>query len=192
VAYCTTAAELPSGAALKGALEGYLRERLPPIMVPAEFVVLPEFPLTPNQKVDRGALPSPRFESELRKDSKHVPFAPQLRTGPRNRGAEERVAEIWKELLGLDRVGLDDNFFDLGGHSLLTVRVHGRIRETFDMDLRITDLFRHPTVRSLAAFLAAPNGEEPAAQATVAGARDRGASRRAAFRSRTSPKGSWG
>lgn len=80
-------------------------------------------------------------------------------TAPRS-GLERKIAEIWKEALGLDQVGVYDNFFDLGGHSLLMIRLHGKLTETVSADLSLMDLFRFPTISALVEFL---SREEPAA-----------------------------
>jgi non-ribosomal peptide synthetase component E (peptide arylation enzyme)/acyl carrier protein len=124
-------------------LRGWLQERLPEYMVPGVYVTMEEFPLTPNGKVDRKRLPPP--EGRLQERS-----APAL--APRNQ-TEQRVAAIWSELLETESVGMRENFFDLGGHSLLLVRVHARLRDEFAADISVTDLFRFPTVELLAAHL---------------------------------------
>jgi hypothetical protein len=136
-------------------LRAFLRARLPEYMVPSAFVMLGALPLTPNGKLDRRALPPP--------DRAHPELGGTL---PRTPG-EETVAAIWREVLQLERVGVHDNFFDLGGHSLLLVRVHGRLRETFPRrDVSIVDLFRHSTVAALAAYLSpAPEPATPPADA---------------------------
>ncbi len=124
-------------------LRGWLLERLPEYMVPSVYVVMEEFPLTPNGKVDRKCLPVP--DGQLRERN-----APAV--APRN-PTEQRVAAIWSDLLETKAVGMRENFFDLGGHSLLLVRVHARLRDEFVANVSITDLFRFPTVESLAAHL---------------------------------------
>src|SRR6185369_11979438 len=118
-----------------------LRERLPAHLVPAAFVVLPAFPLTPNGKVDRKALPAP--ESTRGAAVSEGAVAP---SGP----VEELVAAIWTDVLGLDRVGAEDNFFALGGHSLLATRVVSRLRATFGIEMPMRCLFDAPTVSALA------------------------------------------
>ncbi|MGD0207573.1 MAG: amino acid adenylation domain-containing protein [Verrucomicrobiota bacterium] len=133
-------------------LRHFLKEKLPEYMVPAVFVLLEALPLMPNGKVDRRALPSPdRSRPEL--DKAFV--APRTPT-------EELLAEIWAQLLDLERVGIHDNFFDLGGHSLLATQVVSRIRETFQVEIPLRRLFEVPTVAGLAesieaARLAGPN-----------------------------------
>ncbi|HKH48745.1 MAG TPA: amino acid adenylation domain-containing protein, partial [Thermoanaerobaculia bacterium] len=121
-------------------IDGFLRQSLPDVMVPAAYVPLEAFPLTPNRKVDRKALPDPEpvaRESALAADAPRTP-------------TEEVVAEIWAAVLGVDRVGVRDGFFDLGGHSLLATQVVSRVRETFRIDLPLRSLFEAPTVEGLA------------------------------------------
>jgi amino acid adenylation domain-containing protein/non-ribosomal peptide synthase protein (TIGR01720 family) len=124
-----------------GTLRNHLRASLPEHMVPSAFVTLPELPRLANGKVDRRALPAPGGE-----EARTVLYAP-----PRSE-LEERVAGLWRELLRVERVGLHDNFFDLGGHSLLVVRMQGGLK-AMGWDLDVVELFRHPTVASLAARL---------------------------------------
>jgi hypothetical protein len=147
-------------------LRRVLRASLPEFMVPSHFVVLPAMPLLPNHKIDRKALPAP--ESVEVSGSVPVPAPPAT-------WIEHTIAEIWQEVLGIRSVGASDNFFDLGGHSLLAVKAHSRLRETFRRDLAITDLFRFPTVRSLASFLGdSGDRRDVALQASA----ERGAARR--------------
>jgi amino acid adenylation domain-containing protein len=136
-------------------LLAHLRERLPDYMVPASFTILPALPLTPNGKLDVKALPAPEGE---RPDLAAAYAPPQSEL-------ERVIAGIWQEALRLDRVGIHDNFFDLGGHSLLLAQVHARLREALGRELSLVDLFKNPTVQSLAAALAAPAAEpRPAAR----------------------------
>jgi len=122
------------------ALRAHLRRSLPEHMVPAAFVVLDALPLTPSGKLDRRALPAP------------APVGAARRLAP-GTGMEARVAAIWRELLGVEAVGAEDNFFDLGGHSLLAVRLQARLAGELGRELRVVELFQHPTVRALAALL---------------------------------------
>jgi amino acid adenylation domain-containing protein len=122
------------------ALRAILRDRLPEHMVPGAFTVLPELPLTPNGKVDRRAL--------ARADG--VSLAPEVpHVAPRT-PAEETVARLWSELLGVERVGVHDNFFDLGGHSLLTTQLASRLRDAFQLEVPLQAFFEEPTVAGLA------------------------------------------
>lgn len=124
-------------------LRSFAREHLPQYMVPSLFVVLNAMPLSPNGKVDRRALPAP---SGLRPDVTSEYVAPK--------GELERsVAEIWRGLLKVDRVGLNDNFFDLGGHSLLLVQVQAELQQRLGKDVSMVDMFRYPTVSALARHL---------------------------------------
>lgn len=120
-----------------GDLRNALRQHLPDYMLPSAFVVLDKIPLTPNWKVDRAGLPAP---VSTRSEKHHVAPGTEL---------EIKLAEIWQEVLRFKRVGVDDNFFDLGGNSLLLTKVHGKFRPIFEGELRVVDLFRFPTIRSL-------------------------------------------
>jgi acyl carrier protein len=134
-------------------LRQHLRTILPDHMVPAAFVLLDQFPLTPSGKVDRKQLPAPGDEHFLAHDAGHV--------APRN-AIEEQVAVLFADVLGLGRVGVNDNFFELGGHSLLAVQLINRIRHDLDIDLSVRQLFETPTVSGLA-LVASSN---PATDAT--------------------------
>ncbi|MGX2041491.1 amino acid adenylation domain-containing protein [Methylocaldum sp. MU1018] len=130
----------PAVSALHGEmLREFLERTLPGYMIPSLFLTLERMPLTPNGKIDRKALPEP--EACSLGEHHDVP--------PRN-PAEERLADIWKEVLGIERVGITDNFFDLGGHSLLAVQVLSRVRAVFGIDLALRSLFEAPTVARLA------------------------------------------
>jgi acyl carrier protein len=112
-------------------------------MVPPAWVELARLPLTPNGKVDRRALPEPESP---RRDLAASYVAPRTET-------EQAIAEIWQEVLQLEKVGVYDKFFHLGGHSLLLVRVHVRLRERFGEELSLLDLFKYPDISSLAELL---------------------------------------
>ncbi|HET9576197.1 MAG TPA: amino acid adenylation domain-containing protein [Usitatibacter sp.] len=129
----------PGRAPSAGELREHLRAALPEPMVPAAFVALDAFPVNANGKVDRAALPAPGGSAAP---------APGF-VAPRTE-REQRIADVWRSVLGLDRVGIDDNFFDLGGNSLLLLRVHGQLANAIDRPLQIIDLFHFPTIRSLA------------------------------------------
>ncbi|HEX2092756.1 MAG TPA: condensation domain-containing protein, partial [Longimicrobiaceae bacterium] len=122
-------------------LRRWLGQRLPDYMIPAALVMLDALPLTPNGKLDRRALPEPERVGGGRGRS-------SLLTS-----TERAVAAIWEEVLGVREAGVADNFFDLGGHSLLLVQVHSRLQERFPDRVALTDLFAHPTLGTLAAHL---------------------------------------
>jgi len=131
-------------------MKTWLRQQLPEFMVPAAFVNLAELPLTPNGKLDRKALPAPQ-----------APVAEAANFVAPDGDAERVISEIWQRALGVAKVGTRDNFFDIGGHSLLVVQVLKEMREQFPKPIQMTDLFRHTTIEALARFVA---GEaEPAA-----------------------------
>jgi amino acid adenylation domain-containing protein len=130
------------------ALRAALRARLPDYMVPSHFVVLPAFPLTPNGKVDRNALPPP----DLTGDGPGAAAAPHI-TASAMTPAQQRVAVLWKEVLRVGRVGLNDNFFDIGGHSLLLVKIHAGLKREFGRELPLVELFQYTTVAQQARAL---------------------------------------
>lgn len=123
-------------------LRQFLKEKLPEYMVPRAYVVLKSLPLTPNGKVDRRALPTPDT----------ITFNNQDYVAPRSQ-VEELLAEIWAKILGKEQVGVHDNFFELGGHSLLATQLTSRIRDTFQIDLPVRNLFETPTVEQLARYI---------------------------------------
>jgi len=130
-------------------LRDYLRGKLPEYMLPAAFVGLTSFPLTVSGKINRLALPAP--EIDLETEAGYV--AP--------RGAlEEVLATIFAEVLKLERIGVRDNFFDLGGHSLSATQIASRVREAFRMELPVRRIFEQPTVAGVAQALLAEHGEQ--------------------------------
>lgn len=121
-------------------LRQFLKEKLPEYMVPSAYVVLESLPLTPNGKVDRRALPAvDTLSFEMKEDY----------VAPRDR-VEEVLVEIWAKVLGKQQIGVRDNFFELGGHSLLATQLISRIRDAFQIELSVRNLFESPTVASLA------------------------------------------
>ncbi len=143
---------VPDGAAPAGdALKTYVGATLPEYMVPSQFITLERMPLTPNGKLNRNALPEPSQVA-----------APVQRFVAPATDAEKKLAVIWQDVLGLEQVGSHNNFFDIGGHSLLLARVHAAIRKQFPKNISLLDLFRYTTIHSLAAFLSDSSGAEPA------------------------------
>ncbi|WP_281322352.1 non-ribosomal peptide synthetase [Flavobacterium aestivum] len=133
VAYYVTNAEID-----KAALRSYLLGKLPEYMVPSFFVVLDSLPLTPNGKIDRKALPSISGEDIIRREY----------VEPRNE-TEQCMAEIWQEVLGLEKVGITDNFFELGGHSLIVAQVINRLSKQLNKTVSFKSFFSSPTIESL-------------------------------------------
>ncbi|MCY1009396.1 condensation domain-containing protein [Nannocystis pusilla] len=140
VAYVAADAE---GEALVRALRGALAQRLPEYMVPAEFVLLDALPVTPNGKLDRAALPAP----DVRRWTAGREFV-----APRSE-LEQSLADIWRELLGQPQVGVHDDFFALGGHSLHAVQLFSRLRAVFGVEVRFQEFFGRSTVAELAASM---------------------------------------
>ncbi|MCA0402159.1 MAG: amino acid adenylation domain-containing protein, partial [Proteobacteria bacterium] len=138
VAYCVHAGDAPGAAEATASLRSSLGAVLPDYMVPGAFVFLDRLPLSANGKVDRRALPAPERGSG---EAGYV--APRA-------GAEARLAAIWSEVLGIDRVGAQDNFFALGGHSLLATQVMSQIRKAFAIELPLRALFEAPVLEGLA------------------------------------------
>jgi len=138
-------------------LRKHLGALLPDYMVPSAFVKVPELPRTPSGKIDRKALPAP----EIKRPDLDVPYA-----RPTSQ-LEEAVAAVWASLLGIDKVGIDDNFFDLGGNSLLSIQCVAQL-ESRGFDLPIVKLYQHPSIRACAEFLAGGNsGISPAERARI-------------------------
>lgn len=126
-------------------LHEWAATRLPEHMVPAHFVMVDEFPLTPNRKVDRKALPAPSQDTQRERTEAFV--------APENE-VEQKIAAIWSRILGVPQIGSKDSFFALGGHSLLAVQAHREIKQALNTTrLSITDIFRFPTLSALAQHL---------------------------------------
>jgi aryl carrier-like protein len=125
-----------------------VRQKLPEAMVPAVIVELAELPLSPNGKVDRKRLP----KAEAAK-----PRAAEDIVAPRTE-IEHFLAEVWQEFLKVSTVGVEDNFFDVGGHSLMVVQIHARLAKRFS-DLKLVDLFSYPTISALAKYLERPQDD---------------------------------
>ena len=131
-------------------LRDFLKERLPEYMLPSAFVLLDALPLNPNGKLDLRALPDPG-------GARPAPEATYM--APRT-DLEQQIAAIWQAVLGIEQVGVHDNFFDLGGHSFLLIQAHSRLCETLGQDLSVVELFQYPTISALARHI----NQEPPAQ----------------------------
>jgi hypothetical protein len=143
-------------------LRAHLRGRLPEPMVPSAFVALPAFPLTPNGKIDRAALPDPDA----------APARPAAERAELRTATERVMAEIWTEVLGAPRVYADDDFFDLGGHSLVAGRVAARVRQRLGVAVPLGAVFDASTLAAFAAevdrLAAAEEGAPSASPVTAA------------------------
>ena len=143
------------------ALRRALTSSVPDYMVPSAIVAVDEWPLTPSGKLDRTALLAMASRSrEGRAASSPLP----------RDATESAIAGVWAALLGVSRVGIDDNFFDLGGHSLLLVRLQSRLRDALHQEFTIVDLFRYPTVSTLAAAVRDRNANSTPADERLSGA----------------------
>ncbi|MEM7555067.1 MAG: amino acid adenylation domain-containing protein [Cyanobacteria bacterium P01_A01_bin.84] len=134
---------VPSSDISQTQLRQFLKTKLPGYMIPSNYVMLEEFPLTPNRKVDRKALPIPdQVDTEESKDF----------VSPRN-PIEEILVNIWSDVLGVEKISVDDNFFELGGHSLLVTRTISQIREAFEIELPVKTFFETPTIAEIAEII---------------------------------------
>jgi len=136
-------------------LQNDLREKLPAYMMPAAFVILKELPLSANGKVDHKALPPPGPTSGELRESHNATLTE----------VEREITAMWQELLQVEELGVDDNFFDLGGNSLLMIQLYQMLSESFSVDLAITDLLRYPTISSLAEYISQNRDQEEASLA---------------------------
>ncbi len=160
------AVEAPPPPLSASTLRRWLAERLPEPWLPAAFVLLEALPLTGSGKVDRRALPAPGLGR---------PVLEAAYVAPRS-STEQAIADVWREVLGREKVGIHDNFFEVGGSSLLLVRIHARLREVLGREVTMVQLFRHPTVQALARFLETAERESRAlADAEVRAERRAGA-----------------
>jgi non-ribosomal peptide synthetase component F/methionyl-tRNA formyltransferase/acyl carrier protein len=150
-------------------LRDYMKLTLPEFMIPSRIVKLKAFPLTPNRKIDRKALPAPG----------QVPIESEIAYVQPKNELERTIADIWQGLLNVPKVGINDNFFDLGGHSILVVQTIHRLREVINSELSVVDIFRFPTIQALSDYLSQGSGN--GGQTTVQRSADRARSRREAI-----------
>jgi amino acid adenylation domain-containing protein/FkbM family methyltransferase len=144
---------LQDGALTTASLRASLETRLPAYMIPSAFVMLDDLPRLPSGKIDLRALPSPDETRAETEDTSELLITP----------LEEVLEGVWRDVLGMDRIGMQDNFFELGGHSLLAMQVMSRVRRAFGVELRVRALFESPTLAALAENIArATSGVEMA------------------------------
>ncbi|HLP58804.1 MAG TPA: beta-ketoacyl synthase N-terminal-like domain-containing protein, partial [Candidatus Deferrimicrobium sp.] len=124
-------------------LREYLAKELPPYMIPSHFMYLDSLPLNPNGKIDREALPKPPKECSL---SEKTYVAPES-------NVEKIIADIWKQVLKIDKVGINDNFFDLGGNSFTIIRLSNKLKDAFKKEIPVAALFNYPTIASQSEYL---------------------------------------
>jgi acyl-coenzyme A synthetase/AMP-(fatty) acid ligase/acyl carrier protein len=139
-----------------GELRSFLREELPEYMMPSAFISMDALPLTPNGKVDRAALPAP----DGVRPTLEVDYAPPRTT------LEQEITRAWQEALNVEAVGIHDNFFDLGGHSLSIIQLRNKLQSSIGKELTIAELFAYPTVNSLAEHISAEASQPPPAQSS--------------------------
>jgi amino acid adenylation domain-containing protein len=137
-----------------GDLRSFLRKKLPDYMVPSAFIRLDALPLNANGKIDRGALPRPDDPGSQLRQTYVAPRAER----------ERNLAKIWQETLRIATVGVEDNFFDLGGHSLLLVRVVQEIQNSLGLEVSLMEMFEHPTIASLSRHLTGKQTDTPKQQ----------------------------
>ncbi|MDT5296660.1 MAG: hypothetical protein QOJ76_3540, partial [Acidobacteriota bacterium] len=135
-------------------LREHLRGMLPEYMVPQSFVWMAEMPLTSNGKVNRKALQA-LVDDAPERTASYVAPRTEL---------EQKLVAIWSMVLGTDTIGVNDNFFDLGGHSLLVTKVHAQLEEATGRRISLVHLFEHPTISSLAEFLNSEAQQQPSAE----------------------------
>ncbi|MDJ0839693.1 MAG: non-ribosomal peptide synthase/polyketide synthase [Acidobacteriota bacterium] len=168
-AYAVLSAKLEADRDPTPDLRNYLKERLPDFMVPSAFVYLDMLPMTPGGKVDRTRLPKP-VHAAAGNDYKAAAS-----------GTERIIEAAWREVLGLEKVGIHDNFFEIGGHSILVVELHGKLQTALERQFALVRLFEHPTIAALAAWL--DQGADDTGE-TAKEAVERGSSRRQALKTR--------
>jgi acyl carrier protein len=150
-------------------LSEYLSQKLPPWMMPSVYLPIADFPLTPHGKLDYARLPAP--------------MAGSARSGAVAGGTdlEQEVVGAWRAVLGADHVGLDDNFFDIGGNSLLLVSVHAKLQATLNKKIPVAELFAHTTVRALSERLGGSMQDSGSRHSAQDRRQDQAQKQRAAF-----------
>ncbi len=158
----------PGGKADNFSLKNLLKEKLPDFMIPDIYVELERFPLTSNGKIDRNAFLVPEHKQQQRHSA--VVYAPA------ENKLQETIVSVWQSILGLDEISLDDNFFDIGGHSLLVIEVLSQLREKLERPVKMLDVFRFPTIRQFSESLS----DHPDKNEQLSEIQDRAAARKSA------------
>lgn len=171
VAYITTSGETVN----INELNDLLKSRLPGYMIPSAIIGLASFPMTTSGKLDRQALPAP---SDQRPEESRADLLPRNET-------EKTIARIWCEALRLEKVGIQENFFDLGGHSLLMLQVHGKLKEAFGKEISMIQMFGHPTISSLAEYFSQAESQSRTGKTTFASIQERVNKQRALLKKQT-------
>ena len=130
-------------------IKSFLSSELPVFMIPSNFFILDELPVTSNGKVDRNKLKDLETTS-LEVSTEYVEPETDL---------EKQIAEVWKEVLGLERVGIHNSFFDLGGHSLLLLQLREKLNKVVEKEISVVDLFQYPNISAFAKFLEKQDAE---------------------------------
>ncbi|WP_424101436.1 amino acid adenylation domain-containing protein [Moorena producens] len=143
VVYIVPKQESTQDTSLIPQIRKFLKQKLPEYMIPAAFVLLDAFPLTPNGKIDRRALPVP---DTVPSGLSTAYVMPQTET-------EQLIAKIWQEVLQIEKMGIYDNFFEIGGHSLLIIKVHTKLQELYAQDISIIKLFQYPNISEFSKYL---------------------------------------
>lgn len=138
------------------AIADFMKKKLPPYMVPSTFMKLKEFPLTQNGKIDRKSFPDPFFKQNMTRSNI---------VKPKNE-IERTIAEAWRKVLNINQVSVNDNFFEIGGHSLMMVKLHALLEQSLKKELSVVELFQYPTIASQAKFLSKGNNDEQVLKST--------------------------
>jgi amino acid adenylation domain-containing protein len=163
---------VPASSTTPAALRDFLQEKLPSYMVPSAFIILDSLPLTTSGKIDRRALPAPE---SIQQNLANTYVAPQTEI-------EQTIAQIWQEVLQVEKVGIYDNFFDLGGHSLLVLQVQSKLQTILKRSVSVTDLFQYPNISALAHYFSQTSHHQtPQAEASLQAVRSRAEQQRAAI-----------
>ncbi|MWV42002.1 amino acid adenylation domain-containing protein, partial [Paenibacillus sp. HJL G12] len=161
-------------------LRSDLKRHLPDYCIPSQFIVLDALPLTPNGKLDRKKLPRPDQCQEQREEPIHLP----------ENKLQQTIADVWQAVLKKDRIGIEDNFFEIGGDSLRLMQVHSRLQQELDCEIAIADLFKYPTVKSLTMLLQDAEEQDKRNQEELTEIMERAEQRKEMMKKRKQARGS--